>query len=335
MKDRVAFFDVQLSAPKDASVLAVVGRDERVRAAFSDSVKVALNEMERFAAVRERRGQAARTEEYRLTGNFVGALFIHDTSRDLDPQLHAHIVLANATWDHERKQWLALQPAEMLRASGYLRQVFYRELSGRLQELGYDTYDMSPRGFAIRGLEHLRERFSKRARQVQKLAEEFAQAKGRQPTKREVEIIVRESRADKLTEISTNEVRARQRQQVTAEEALALDQFVEEAKSAGPRLRRSTGLVRTVLESAFRHVYETNSVVREGDVLNAALELYPDFTRWRELRGALESHDESIRETARLRCARSERRSSRPSRGSARTGISDSRWVRSCICQRL
>jgi conjugative relaxase-like TrwC/TraI family protein len=71
MKDRVAFFDVQLSAPKDASVLAVLGRDECVRVAFSDSVKVALAEMERFAAVRERRGQAAGTEEYRLTGNFV------------------------------------------------------------------------------------------------------------------------------------------------------------------------------------------------------------------------------------------------------------------------
>src|SRR5882757_558980 len=51
-KERVAFFDVQLSAPKDVSVLAMVGGDERVRAAFVESVKVALEEMERFAAVR-------------------------------------------------------------------------------------------------------------------------------------------------------------------------------------------------------------------------------------------------------------------------------------------
>jgi len=89
-------------------------RDNRIGEAFAESVKVALTEMERFAAARERRGDAAGTEAYRLTGNFVGALFFHDTSRDLDPQLHGHAVLANATWDATRKEWLALQPAEML-----------------------------------------------------------------------------------------------------------------------------------------------------------------------------------------------------------------------------
>ena len=53
-KRKEAFIDVQLSAPKDVSVLAMVGGDERVRDAFIESVKVTLSEMERFAAVRER-----------------------------------------------------------------------------------------------------------------------------------------------------------------------------------------------------------------------------------------------------------------------------------------
>lgn len=148
-KKEVAFVDIQLSAPKDVSVLAVVGGDERVRAAFTESVKVVIAEMERFAAVRERRGEAKMTEAYRLTGNFFGALFIHDASRDLDPQLHAHAVLANATWDSSRTGWFALQPAEMLRASPYLRQVLYRELAGRLRSLGYEPYEMSTNGFSI------------------------------------------------------------------------------------------------------------------------------------------------------------------------------------------
>ena len=130
--NRVAFFDIQLSAPKDVSVLAMVGGDERVRRAFNESVQVVLAEMEAFAAVRERRGNAAMSEEIRITKNFVGAMFVHDTSRDLDPQLHVHAVLANATWSSERGQWLALKQNEMLRASAYLRQVLYRELAGRL-----------------------------------------------------------------------------------------------------------------------------------------------------------------------------------------------------------
>lgn len=293
--DRVAFFDVQLSAPKDVSVLAMVGGDERIRQAFIDSVKIALAEMERFAAVRERRGEAAGTEACRLTGNFIGAFFLHDASRDLDPQLHGHAVLANATWDATRKEWLALQPAEMLRASPYLRQVLYRELAGRLRSLGYEPYEMNSKGFSIRGVEHLRERFSKRTNHVQKLAEEFATEKGRKATKREIAILVRESRADKLTEVSTPQVHARQRAELNPDETRKLDDLVRNARTQVPREQWSHGNAQTVLEAALRHVYERSSVVREGSVLGAALELYPDFYRWRELRQALETHPEAIR----------------------------------------
>jgi len=294
-ENRVAFFDIQLSAPKDVSVLAMVGGDERIREAFKEAVKIALAEMERFAAVRERRGEAASTEQFRLTQNFVGALFFHDASRDLDPQLHAHTVLANATWDASRNEWFALQAAEMLRASGYLRQVLYRELSPRLHSLGYETYEMNSKGFSIRGVEHLRERFSKRTRQVNLLAEAFAKEKGRKPTKREIEVIVRESRQDKLTEITTTAVRAKQRLELNADELKALDEQVRLARALSPRQYTSHGEAREVLESALRHVFERSSVSREGAVLSAALELNPAFNDWRELRGELERHPEAIR----------------------------------------
>jgi len=155
-KTRMALFDIQISAPKDVSVLAMVGGDERVREAFVESVQTVLVEMEFFAAVRERRGRARDTEAFRLTGNFAGAMFVHDASRDLDPQLHVHAVLANVTWDAERSRWMALQHAEMMRASPYLRQAFYRELAGRLRQLGYEPYEMTTTGFSIRGVEHRR-----------------------------------------------------------------------------------------------------------------------------------------------------------------------------------
>lgn len=294
-KKRMALFDIQISAPKDVSVLAMVGGDERVRAAFYDAAKIALAEMEHFAAVRERRGEARTSEAFRLTENFVGALFLHDTSRDLDPQLHVHAVLANATWDPERSQWLALQHAEMMRASGYVRQVFYRELAKRLHALGYETYEMNSKGFSIRGVEHLRSRYSKRSRRVQQLTDDFAAKKGRRPTKREIEVFVRESRGDKLTEVSTPGVRAAQRAQLSEDEQRSLDELVNRAKQQAPRNRVSVGETRAVLEAALRHVYERESVVREGAVLNAALELHPNFDQWRDLRAALEAHPAAIR----------------------------------------
>jgi 2-(1,2-epoxy-1,2-dihydrophenyl)acetyl-CoA isomerase len=52
-----------------------------------------------------------------------------------------------------------------------------------------------------------------------------------------------------------------------------------------------------VLEAALRHVFERASVAREGAVLGAALELHPDFFRWRDLRAALDAvqADPSVR----------------------------------------
>lgn len=297
---RAALFDVQLSAPKDVSVLAMVGGDERIRQAFLDSAKTALQEMERFAAVRERRGQNSGTEAFRQTGNFVGAMFLHDASRYLDPQLHVHAVFANATWDGDREEWLALQHAEMLRASPYLRQVLYRELAGRLRALGYEPYDLTSTGFSIRGVEHLRERFSKRSREVKALAEKFAAEKGRKPTPREVEVLVRESRADKLTEITTEKVRAQQRAQLSEAEAKDLDGLVAKARGIPQREQWSQGEVASVLDAALRHVFERRSVAREGEILAAALELHPDFFRWRELREAFEGRTDIIRRQGEL-----------------------------------
>jgi conjugative relaxase-like TrwC/TraI family protein len=299
VQDRVAFFDVQLSAPKDVSVIGVVGADSRVRQAFVESAKVALGEMERFAAVRERRGRLHQTEAFRVTGNYVGALFVHDASRDLDPQLHVHAVLVNATWDAERNQWMALQPAEMLRASAFIRQVFYRELAGRMAELGYETHEMSTRGFSVRGVEHLRERFSKRTQRIKEMSEAFTAHKGRRPTKRETEVMVRESREDKLTKIATDEVRAKQRSELAPEEAAKLDQLVDRS-ARHPRPRLSVGSSTVVLESALRHIFERSSVAREGAVLATALELHPEFARWRALRAAITDHADVIRSNGEL-----------------------------------
>ena len=97
---------------------------------------------------------------------------------------------------------------------------------------------------------------------MQGLAEAFAKAKGRSPSKREVEVLVRESRADKLADISTQDVRARQRAELSREEAQALDTLVRGARSQAPRQQLSQGQTMTVLQAALRHVYERTSVVR-------------------------------------------------------------------------
>lgn len=111
--NRRVFFDFTFSPPKSVSVAALVGGDERIVAAHKEAVKIAVRELEQFAATRVRQ---ADSNTDRITGNIVAALFEHETSRALDPHLHTHCIIFNATQDAEEGRWKALQNYQMLSA---------------------------------------------------------------------------------------------------------------------------------------------------------------------------------------------------------------------------
>ena len=70
------------------------------------------------------------------TGNICAAAFTHDASRVLDPQLHTHFVIANATRSQTGK-WYALNEYEMVRAIRYVGKVYQNEMARAVMELGY------------------------------------------------------------------------------------------------------------------------------------------------------------------------------------------------------
>ena len=101
------FFDFQVAAPKSVSVMSMF--DERLIEAHRESVRIAMAELERLAAVRVRDGENVRTNNYETTGKLVYAEFMHDTSRALDPQLHTHNVVCNVTrtrWRQGAVNWV-------------------------------------------------------------------------------------------------------------------------------------------------------------------------------------------------------------------------------------
>ncbi len=127
-------------------------------------MRSALGEFEAFAATRVRAGGA---QSDRLTGNFVAALFTHDTSRALDPHLHTHCIVFNATFDVVENRWKAMQNYELLRARKFAENVYYHELSRELRTLGYQVRNRGRGDFEIEGVpEELCERFSKRHTQI-------------------------------------------------------------------------------------------------------------------------------------------------------------------------
>ena len=76
--NRRVFYDFTFSPAKSVSIAALVGNDKRIIKAHDEAVTVALRELQTYAASRIRKqNQYA----HRLTGNLVGAVFRHDTSR--------------------------------------------------------------------------------------------------------------------------------------------------------------------------------------------------------------------------------------------------------------
>jgi conjugative relaxase-like TrwC/TraI family protein len=142
-------------------------------------VRSALKEFEAFAATRIRVGRASSD---RLTGNFAAALFTHDTSRALDPHLHTHCIVFNATFDAVENRWKALQNYELLRARKFAENAYYHELARELRGFGYRIRNL-PRGdFQVEGVpEELCQRFSKRDAEIDKALAGAGEIAGRSP----------------------------------------------------------------------------------------------------------------------------------------------------------
>jgi len=101
--------------------MAIVGGDDRLLAAHATAVHEALKEAEKYSATRVR---LAGLNENRATGNWIVASYTHDTSRQLDPQLHTHAVAANLTYDGTEGRWKALQASGLYERRSYLTEVY-------------------------------------------------------------------------------------------------------------------------------------------------------------------------------------------------------------------
>ena len=131
-----AGWDATFSAPKSVSLTALVGGDDRVREAHRESVRTALDEMEKYVQARMGGNAPAQT-----SGAWAVAKFEHDSSRPVNgyaaPQLHTHAVVFNVTETADGNT-RALQPQELYRTQQYATAVYRSELAARLQGLGYE-----------------------------------------------------------------------------------------------------------------------------------------------------------------------------------------------------
>lgn len=142
-----------------------------------------------------------------------------------------------------------------------MRQLGY-EIENRRNAKGRDC------GFEIRGVpDTLLARFSQRSRQRDEAVSRFIAKKGRQPTDNEIAVLVRNSRADKLLEVSTAAVKAFQRTRLAPDEARLLSKLAGKARGSEIAFDRAE----LSLRYAKDHVFERASVARDHEILAEAL----------------------------------------------------------------
>ena len=130
--------DLTFSAPKSVSLAALVGGDRRIVEAHDRAVAATLAWVEKHAA--ETRMKDAETGRMMRTGNqkIVAATFRHDTSRNLDPQLHTHAVLANMVQGEDGK-WRTMANEGLYARQKLIGMLYRNELAAGLSRLGYDV----------------------------------------------------------------------------------------------------------------------------------------------------------------------------------------------------
>ncbi len=279
-------FDLTFSVPKSVSLLALMGNDRRIFGAVQQAANKALEQVEQGCA------QARVTQEgmtvYQNTQNLVVAKFLHDISREGDPQVHVHCVVLNMT-QRSDGQWrsLASQPgaygAEVTtEVNGFFERVrhhqhyygllFRAELAHELKQLGYTLVTTGKGLFEVEGISQKTLRaYSTRSQQI----EAYMQENGYSGAKAAAVATLKTRKAKNINRETLNELwqaRGEQHQVDAFSEAkrvalAALNQ--EKTSSHAPGI--DLAAAREAVQAAIHQLSETEIVIQPLQLMNTAL----------------------------------------------------------------
>ncbi len=162
--------DCTFSAEKTVSISALALNNDDLKTDMIQSHNLAVNRaleyMEKnFTQIRKTEDKITSFEQ---TDNIIAVKFQHETSRDLDPQLHTHCVIINATQDKDGN-WKALSNEEIYKNKMLLGAIYRAELAKELTGRGYDLQQKTKGFFEIKGYtEEQINKFSQRRQDIEK-----------------------------------------------------------------------------------------------------------------------------------------------------------------------
>jgi len=165
-------WDLHFAPSKSVSLVWAFGSEEQ-KAHMLDSHHKAVDSVMDYVErnLIEARGRVDGSTRRMPTGNMIAARFDHFTSRELDPQLHSHVVVVNMT-QRKDKKWRAVANEKFF-ARELLTALYENELASWLKERGYtvtmEKYDTGNSRYArIEGIdERIIDHFGKRQDQIE------------------------------------------------------------------------------------------------------------------------------------------------------------------------
>ena len=264
--------DLTLSAPKSVSLLAYLGGDARAMWAHEVAVKRTLDWVERNAA--ETRMSEPGTGRMVRVGDqkSVIATFRHDTSRNMDPLLHTHAVIANMVRGADGK-WRTMSNEKLYANKMLIGAIYRTELARGLEGFGYRVEKTHADGrFEIEGVpREVIEAFSTRRAEIEKAMEErgLGETAGNQRAAQRVTLMTRDPKreADKSAVMAVWEKQAKE----LGFDAAALK---TQAKTRSAPAKEAEP-AREAVEWAVAHLAEREAVFDRAALLAGALAWRP------------------------------------------------------------
>ena len=259
-------YDLVFSAPKSVSIMSIALGDERLLAAHEAAVRFAFEHVEKAAQARVRLGLEKDARGNRYTGNLTSAAFTHHESRELDPQLHTHLVTMNLTFDPVEERFKALETGKIYANARLYTALYRNRLAEQCVNLGYEI-ERSRHGWKIKGVsEDLEKRFSKRSSDMKKMKEEL-EKRGVNVGNNGMSTIAQKTRKKKEKGLSAAEFKDSILRQMSAAEIVNLQALIKKGKKDEPALPK-----KPEVQEAVAHIFERKSVVSRAELLTYVLE---------------------------------------------------------------
>ncbi len=185
-------YDLTFSAPKGASIAALTYGDSRVTKAFEQSIKEVLSEIEKDTAQSRKYDKDTKSSSFEDTGSLLFAVVKHQTSRDNDPNLHYHAIMANMTRTEDGRLTnlatsfhnSALETngtyERILKNQKYYTAILHSKFGEKLNTLGYSIKSVGKGLIDIDGIpEDVLNANSNRSQEIKEYVNELGQTSSR------------------------------------------------------------------------------------------------------------------------------------------------------------